>query len=104
MLPRPAMRSSRSPIVEQVSERALHAARIQKRRHALEHQEERDRGDEIRQVGQHGRLRRTKACAGRSALGRLAGLPAVPGSLKYLKNSPSGEMTSTSPSLPSERS
>jgi hypothetical protein len=38
-----------------MSERALHAARVQKRRHAFEHQEERKRGEEIRQMGEHER-------------------------------------------------
>jgi len=45
----PQARDAQLPIahVEQMSERALHAARVQKGRHALKHQEKRDRGDEI---------------------------------------------------------
>ena len=69
----PEARDAQLPVahVEQMSERALHAARVQKRRHALKHQEKCNRGDEIRQV-EHEAIGPKSLC-GRSALTRLGG-------------------------------
>src|SRR5690348_11852215 len=74
-------------------ERALHAIGIQERNYTLEHEKQRERSQEIGQM-EHGEPSATHH--------RVYFLLA--GSLRYLKNSPSGLTTSMSPSFPSERS
>src|SRR3954469_14826460 len=74
---------------QQLLQSALHSSRIEEGDNTLHDEKQRDSGEQVGKM----------ECQCRSRAGYFR-----PGSLRYLKNSPSGLTTKISPSLPSERS